>query len=98
MYLDQIKERFEQAPTAMYQPYGVEAEQVAELEAEMGLSFPAAYTEFLLWTGQNASLLLDYGKSNFDELSSFPEEVSSVLYGYSTDEMELRLPEDALVF
>jgi hypothetical protein len=98
MYLDHIKARFEQAPTPMFKPQGVRIEQIRELEAMMGLRFPAAYTEFLLWMGANANLLLDYGNCDFNKLSVLTKNVEFALWSYGTDDAELSLSKTDLVF
>jgi hypothetical protein len=98
MYLERIKERFEQAPTPLFKPEGVVLEQIVALETKMALRFPAAYTEFLEWMGGNASLLLNNGMCNFADLPTFNKEVAFVLWSYGTDDAELSLSKTDLVF
>src|SRR5437764_15449035 len=96
MYLDKAKARFNELPGAgVQQLRPCTQSEVEEMERQLGLSFPPAYREFLLWMGHDAGEMLAGSNYRWHELPTLREWAVELLSGNNFPQA---LPEDAVVF
>jgi hypothetical protein len=96
MYLDRVRERL--AETNLVSPgefVPCTEEEVGDLELQMGTTFPAAYREFLLWMGHDASRLLAGSDYRCRQLPKLREWAVGLLSDWKFPQA---LPPDAVVF
>lgn len=95
MYLESVKNRYEELAKYFGTPIPCQESEVEEIEQRLGEALPAAYREFLLWMGKDGGGLLGSAQFYYPDVLELRDEAQEILQGSAAT---VALPDDAFVF